>query len=120
MPTAYTPDPTAAQAPSPAPVPENLPVLNIPIATEGRTVSSIEQFVKALGDHLAWLKRPRGDGSLVTRWLQRWRTAQLHTRFALDRHGFPAATVVHWQEWWPTTFSGISAGASVSIDGQAA
>ena len=103
MPTPYTPDPLVAQAPSPAPAPENLPILNLPLGPEGRNVSSIAQAFKTLGDHLAWLKVPRGVTSLATQFIQRWKNSGGRTRFGLDRFGFPAASVIQWREWWTAT-----------------
>lgn len=93
MPTPYTPDPTAAQAPSPVPEPENYPILNIPIATEGRTVSSIEQFAKALGDHLVWLKRPTAKALAWAQHILSFRSALGHRRFSIDHLGLPGGLV---------------------------
>jgi hypothetical protein len=100
MPTNYTGDPAGSNAPSPVPGPENFPIAAIPLASEGRTVSSIEQAYKTLADHIAWLKKPFANTTIGQKFLQRWRTAVGHTRFALDRNGLPAGTYMQWQEAW--------------------
>jgi hypothetical protein len=116
MPTTYTPDPTVPQLPSPVPAPENYPLLQIPIATEGRTVSSIQQFVKALGDHIAWLKRPRAvDVLFPQQWIMAFRTLIGHKRFVVDHLGFPGGQLIAKDVVW---LNGPSAGVSGSGDQQ--
>lgn len=112
MPTNYTPDPTIAQAPSAIPEPENYPTLAIPNAGEGATVSSISQFVKALGDHLAWLKKPRAKASSWAQAIMRFRNAGLHTRFAIDHLGLPGGHVIQKDILWERTLDSIGGTAA--------
>lgn len=100
MPTTYTGDPVGAATPDIAPEPETAVVVNIPIATEGRTVSSIDQFVKALANNVAWLKKPKAKLSAWVGWILAFRTAGGHKRTIIDHLGFLMGRNVRWEEEW--------------------
>lgn len=100
MPTDYTGSPTAAQAPSPAPDPDNFPIVRIPIDTEAANVSSVNQEFKTLADHVAWLKQPRAFGSAWIQAIKVFRNAILQRRWGIDHMGFPGGKLQAWQEDW--------------------
>ena len=55
MPSTYYGNPTAAQSPSPAPSPSNVPALQLPNDGEPVTASAFGQAFKVCADWLAWL-----------------------------------------------------------------
>jgi len=59
MPSAYTPDPTATQSPSPAPSLDDAinMILNLPTDADNLNASSIAQAFKALGDWSTFIKK---------------------------------------------------------------
>lgn len=100
MPSAYVADPTVAQAPSPAPDPENYPIPNLPINGEPRNADSVNQCFKALADHNAYLKKPFAKPSAWTQPLKRFQDAKRYDRFVIDHHGLPAGKLIHFRESW--------------------
>ncbi len=100
MATDYPGDPAAAQSPSPAPGPENVPIVHLPADGEAANVASANQEWKTLADHIAWLKKPRARLSQWTEAVRRYRNAVLNTRFGIDHMGFPAGRIIDWREDW--------------------
>jgi len=113
MPTTYTGDPTATEAPDVAPEPETAIVINIPIATEGRTVSSIQQGFKNLTNQASWLKKPKAKSADYAGGIMAYRTALGHRRFRVDHMALPSGKIQHWREHWPLSAGGIAATGTV-------
>lgn len=102
MPTTYTGSPTGAATPDIAPEPETAVQVNIPIATEGRTVSSIDQAFKALANQISWLKKVQAKASDWAKWIFAFRSAAGHKRFIVDHFGLPSGRIQDWREGWST------------------
>jgi hypothetical protein len=100
MPTDYAGDPTAADTPDIAPEPEKVVHVNIPIATEGRTVSSIQQAFKALANNITWLFKPKAKSGAFAGLIMAFRTALGHKRFIIDHLGLPMGRIDSWREDW--------------------
>jgi len=115
MPTNYDGDRTATQAPSDPPGPDGQ--ITVALIADGDDVdaSTSEQKDKAVADWIDWIYNPHSVGDPDSRFLRRYRTVQGHTRWALDRNGFPAATFMHWQEMWcnAQTITGTTPAAAV-------
>lgn len=103
MPTNHVGDKALTQAPSAKPGPEGTITVALPADGDPPNASTFAQAYKALADWADWLLKPQGVTSLATKYIQRWKTSDGQTRFALDRNGMPAATVLQLQEWWPAT-----------------
>ena len=100
MPTTYTPDPTATQAPASQPDPDDFPLESLPNSGEGATAASITQAFKVVGDYIAWLKSPRAKASSWAQTIRHYKNALLQTRFLIDHPGFPAGKILQWNETW--------------------
>lgn len=96
----YTPDPTATQAPALVPQSDGNPIVVLPSDGDAANVASIHQAFKVLGDHIAWLFKPRAKAASFSQWIQTWRTALLHKRFTIDHMGLPAGRILAWLEQW--------------------
>ena len=100
MPTTYTPDPTATQAPASQPDPDDFPLESLPNSGEGCTAASIAQAFKVMGDFIAWLKSPRAKASSWTQAIRRYKNALLQDICGIDHFGFPRGRLIHWDENW--------------------
>lgn len=100
MPTNYTPDPTATQAPAAAPDPDDFPLEVLPNSGEGCTAASIAQAFKVLGDYVAWLKKPRAAASAWAQPVRTYRNALLQPRGIVDHIGYNIGQVVEVDEDW--------------------
>ncbi len=100
MSTDYTADPTATQAPSARPAPEAVPILTMPDDGEDADADSIRQFVKSLGDHVAWLFKPTAKIADWAKWIMAWRRASGHKALIVDHFGLPAGQVQSFREDW--------------------
>ena len=100
MPTTYTPDPTATQAPAAQPDPVGLPLLSLPAASEGATAASIAQPFKVLADFIAWLKAPRAKSGSWAQPIVQYLNARLQNRFYIDHMGYPTGPYTGWDEDW--------------------
>jgi len=105
VPTNYTGDPTATEAPSATPEPEGFPVVALPADGDPPNASTFAQGFKVLADFIGWLQKPRAKASAWAQAIMRYRSAGLHTRFAVDHLGFPAGKFLSWYEWWPYVFN---------------
>lgn len=117
MPTTYTGDPTGAATPDVAPEPETAVVVNIPIATEGRTVSSIDQAFKALANQISWLKKVKAKASAWAGLIWATRTSLGHRRAGFDHLGLPGGQIVNWIEDWSGGVGLTGNGGPVDIKG---
>ena len=110
MPTTYPGDPTATQAPADPPEGDGGISVNIPIASEARSVSSIAQAFKVFADYIAFLLAPFAKASAWTQCIMRFRTSELGTRFCVDHAGFPGGSYVqHSLDWGAGEVVGASA-----------
>lgn len=100
MPATYVPDPTATQAPASQPDPDNFPSLSLPIAGDGATAASVAQAFKALGDAIAWLKKPRAKGSSWTQEVRAYMNSRLHRRGGFNHQGMPGGLIQVIDEDW--------------------
>jgi hypothetical protein len=100
MPTDYEGDPTAVQAPGVAPDADAIVRVALPADGDPPNASTWAQPLNLLADKCKWLQTRIAKAGLTPRFLQRVKTAVGHTRWALDRLGLPAATILHWQEHW--------------------
>jgi hypothetical protein len=103
MPTDYEGNATATQAPGVQPEADAIVRLALPVDGEAMNVSSVWQALKVLADKCKWLQGRIAKAAITPRFLDRARTALGHTRWALDRMGLPAATILQWQEHWHTS-----------------
>lgn len=102
MPSNYTGDPTATQAPSPPPDPAVFPIVALPVDADPPNGSTFEQAYKVLADFIAWLMAPFAKASQWAVGIMTFRTAALHTRFLVDHLGLPGGRIIDWREWWPS------------------
>lgn len=101
MPSAYDGNPVGVQAPDVAPEPEKPPKLNLPVDGDPLNVSSIYQALKTLADHVAWsLVRRAKSGVYQGGFIERWKTAIGHSRFAVDHFGFPCGQLQGFDWSW--------------------
>ena len=98
MPSLYTGDPVATQAPATTPEPGWAPAANLPVDGEARNVLSIYQPLKVLADGVAWLFRPRAKSQAWAQPIMTYLSARQHKRFSIDHHGAPAGKLLHWRE----------------------
>jgi len=111
MATNYTGDPTAAQTPSGAPIPDTAPIVVIPADGEAENAASITQLAKVPADWIAWLMKPRARASQWAEPIHLYRDGGLRKRFGIDHLGFPMGKLQVWQENWGTQIFVIGAGS---------
>lgn len=100
MPTNYTGDPTATQAPSAPPGPGIFPELAMPNDGEPLNVASLRQNEKVLADFAAWAASPT---AILGNWADpAWFTqnARGQKRFLVDHMGFPSGRLLQLFEHW--------------------
>jgi hypothetical protein len=108
MPTNYTGNPTAVEAPAVAPGPNIAPVLALPVDTDVANSASIYQPFKTLADYQAYLYQNWFPNKpMLTNDLPQWRftDAAGNNRFLIDHVGFPAGRLAQFREDWQTTMS---------------
>lgn len=120
MPTNYTGNQGATQAPSGRPRSDANPIVVIPIDGEPENVASFTQALEVLADYAAWLTKPRAISTSFAEPIIRHRSAAGHTRGFIDHFGFPNGRIVQWDETWPgaigfNTISGVQ--GPFGIDG---
>jgi len=102
MPTTYTGNPTATQAPGPQPRAGQLPAASLPVDGEAANAASIAQAHKEAMDYIAWLCRPTARS---TQWTEAtWKVGAPNgvNRFSIDHQGFPAWGQLTIRENWLT------------------
>lgn len=109
MSTTYTGVSTAVQVPDTAPEPSKGPTLQLPVDGEALNASSIYQAFKVLADHVHFAVKKRAKASQWGGHIERWRTANGHTRFGVDQLGFPSGHVMCVDEIWSPGVSDIGA-----------
>src|SRR6185436_13598067 len=95
-----------------ASAPEKVPVLNIPIAGELVTVSSMLSALKNLANHVSFLLFPKAKLNDWANGIVNFYHAGGHRRFRVDHLGFPMGRIVRWNEDWAQGFS--ITGATIS------
>jgi hypothetical protein len=88
MPTPYTADPTATQAPAAPPYDDVALVVNLPIDTDPPNAATWAQAYKALADYVQFLKAPFGNSADVGQAIARYRNALLQARGVVDHLGY--------------------------------
>lgn len=108
MPSTYTPDPTATQAPASAPDPDDYPLESLPVSGDGATAASVAQPFKVLGDFIAWMKRPFAKASSWTQPIGRYQNARRQDRQYIDHMGFPMIQGILWDQNWDSRAPGLN------------
>ncbi len=113
MPTNYTGDPTATQAPAATPNPEGAPIVALPADGDPPNASTFAQAFKVVADFTAWLFKPKAKAAQWAVPIFRFRAANGHTRGVIDHLGFFLGRVFGFDEYWlgAHTQTGASAGA---------
>lgn len=101
MPTNYTGDQFAVQAPAVAAEPEGSVLVRLPADGDPPNASTFAQALRVLADYVDFLLKPRPRSGHFARAVQRWRSAIGHTRFAVDHLGFPAGRFFQREMLWP-------------------
>lgn len=117
MPTTYIGDPTQTRSPALKPGPGGVPSLALPNDGEAANAASIAQALKVLADYAGFTLSPKAKPSEWGEAVQRWRSAQGHTRFAVDHLGFPAGAYQGFDELWPNSPPSRDNTGSVAIVG---
>lgn len=94
MPTTYTGDKTATQAPADPPEPEGSIQASLIAGGDFPNASAFEQFCKVFADYIDWLIKPQAAVGSFVKGVMAWRAANGHRRFAIDHVGFPNGQVL--------------------------
>jgi hypothetical protein len=116
MPATYTADPTATQAPGPAPGPRAVPKSALPVDGDPPNSATFAQAYKEPVDHIAWLNDPYAISAQWGKEVRRYRNARLQERSRIGHGGIPQGRYDHWTEnWTPRTPFSIGSLASTQI-----
>ncbi len=112
MPTNYTGNPSATQAPAPTPAAGSPPILALPVDGDALDVASIYQAHKAAADFIAFLQSPFANGGAWSQDIMRFANARLAKKFGVDHAGLPGGHFLTWEESWvPGTPFNLGPGA---------
>jgi hypothetical protein len=117
MPTPYTGNPLASEAPGGAPEPEGAPLIVLPADADPPNASTFIQAYKALADWVAFSLKPRAKTGNWTDAITKWRDAAGRKRFGIDHLGFPGGQLNRWRQGWDASFTQAGAGTTALADG---
>lgn len=98
MSATYTADPTATEGAFPAPAPDQTLGITVPADGDNTNASTFNPAYRGIANAIAWLFKPRARANQWAEAIQRWRTAGLHTRFAVDHLAFPTGPWFGWDD----------------------
>jgi hypothetical protein len=98
MPSNYTGNPSATQAPSPTPDAGSPPIVQTPSDGEPANAASVTQMVKVPADFIAWMQSPFPAPSVWAQKIWGVKDALGHQRWYLDHFGLPRESRLAWNE----------------------